>query len=1406
MSSAGAGNSGTDTKIEGSGETKKPKTVPFLKLFAFADPYDYFLMFVGSVGAIVHGASVPIFFIFFGKLINVIGLAYLFPAQASHRVAKYSLDFVYLSVAILFSSWTEVACWMHAGERQAAKMRMAYLRSMLNQDISLFDTEASTGEVIAAVTNDIIVVQDAISEKVGNFMHYISRFITGFIIGFIRVWQISLVTLSIVPLIAIAGGIYAYVATGLVARVRKSYVKAGEIAEEVIGNVRTVQAFAGEEMAVRLYGRALVKTYKYGRKAGLAKGLGLGTMQSVLFFSWALLIWYTSIVVHKNIANGGDSFTTMLNVVLAGLALGQAAPAISALARAKAAAYPIFEMIERNTVSKTSWKTPRKLEKLEGHIQFRDVSFSYPSRPDVMIFNKLCLDIPSGKIVALVGGSGSGKSTVISLIERFYEPLSGHILLDGNDIRGLDLKWLRQQIGLVNQEPALFATTIRENILYGKDDATFEEITRAAKLSDAISFINLLPDRFETQVGERGIQLSGGQKQRIAIARAIVKNPSILLLDEATSALDAESEKSVQEALDRVMVGRTTVIVAHRLSTIRNADVIVVVQNGKIVETGSHDELISKPNSAYASLVQLKEAASLHRLPSGGPSLGRPLSIKYSRELSRSTSRGASFHSDKGVYQIGPDGAEAGRPPHVSSRRLYSMVGPDWIYGVSGTICALLAGAQFPLFALGVSQALVSFYMDWDTTRREVKKIAILMCGGAVITLIVNSITHLSFGIMGERLTLRVREMMFSAILRNEIGWFDDTNNTSSMLASRLESDATLLRTVVVDHSSILLHNVGLIVTSFVIAFILNWRLTLVVMATYPLIISGHISEKMFMKGYGVNLNKAYLRANMLAGEAVSNIRTVAAFCAEQKVLELYDGELVEPSKRSFTRGQIAGILYGVSQFFIFSSYGLALWYGSVLMGKGLASFKSVMKSFMVLIVTALAMGEILAMAPDLLKGNHMVASIFEVLDRKTKVTGDIGVELMRVEGTVELKGVRFSYPSRPDVLIFKNFDLRVCAGQSMALVGQSGSGKSSVLSLILRFYDPTSGKVMVDGKDIKNLNLKSLRKHIGLVQQEPALFATSIYENILYGKEGASEGEVIQAAKLANAHDFISALPEGYFTKVGERGVQLSGGQKQRVAIARAVLKNPAILLLDEATSALDVESEQVVQQALDRLMNKRTTIVVAHRLSTVKNADQISVLQDGRIIEQGSHSALVEKKDGAYKLTCLLVRLSNIRTVAAFCAEQKVLELYDGELVEPSKRSFTRGQIASILYGVSQFFIFSSYGLALWYGYVLMGKGLASFKSIKKSFMVLIVTAILAMGDILAMAPDLLKGNHMVASIFEVLDCKTKVTGDIGVELMRVEGTVELKGVRFSYPSRPDELIFKNHRVRRPRSRAMF
>ncbi|KAL5728468.1 ABC-type xenobiotic transporter [Ranunculus cassubicifolius] len=1228
---------GTSPSKEATTQQKRKQKVSFLKLFSFADSLDYILMVIGSVAACVQGASVPVFFIFLGKMLNIFGIASLYPTSVSHKVAKYALDFVYLSIVILFSSWAEVACWMYTGERQATKMRLAYLRAMLNQDISLFDTE-SRGDVITAITSDTIVIQDAISEKVGNFLHYLSRFIAGFAIGFCQVWQISLVTLSILPLIVIAGGLCAYISTGLISKVRKSYVKAGEIAEELISNVRMVQAFSGEEKAVKSYTRALVMTYKYGKRGGLAKGLGLGSMHFVIFCSYALLIWFTSIAVHKQIANGGESFTTMINVIISGISLGLAAPNIFTFIRAREAAYPILSMIDRYTINKGRAKTGRTLPIVEGYIQFKDICFSYPSRPDLFILDKLCLDIPAGKIVALVGGSGSGKSTVISLIEGFYKPLSGRILLDGHDFDELELKWIRRQIGLVNQEPALFATSIRENILYGKDDATLEEITHAAQLADALTFINNLPDRFETQVGERGIQLSGGQKQRIAISRAIIRKPSILLLDEATSALDAESERSVQKALDRVMVGQTTVVVAHRLSTVRHVDMIAVVQDGKIVESGNHDELISNPNGIYAALVKVQEADASSSEASLYSAIERPTSSRYSKEVSQSTSFGRSFRSDKDSishYDVGNTIQTKLKP--VSVRRLYAMAAPDWIYGLLGTIGAMVFGAQMPLFALGVSDSLVAYYMPWESAQREVRKISLLFCGGAIASVIFHTIEHFSFGIMGERLTLRVREMILAAILRNEIGWFDEANNNSSILSLRLDADATLIRKIVVDHSTILLQNLFLTIVSFVIGFILNWRMTLLVIAVYPLLICGHITDKQFMHGYGGDLSKAYLKANMLASEAVSNIRTVAAYCSEDKIINLYANELTEPSKRSFSRGQIAGLTFGVTQFFVFSSYGLALWYGSVLMGRGQSSFKSVVKAFMVLIIGALTVGETLALAPDLIKGYQMVASVFELLDRETEVAGDVGEEVTKVDGNIEMRNINFSYPSRPDIVIFKDFNLQVSAGSSMALVGSSGSGKSSVISLILRFYDPASGRVMVDGKDIKKLQLKSLRKFIGFVQQEPSLFATSIYENIAYGRDNASESEVIEAAKVANAHNFISSLPEGYSTKVGERGIQLSGGQKQRVSIARAVLRNPKILLLDEATSALDVESERLVQQALDRIMKNKTTIMVAHRLSTIQNADQISVLQDGVIVEQGSHTILLEKKGAYYNLVSL-------------------------------------------------------------------------------------------------------------------------------------------------------------------------
>lgn len=383
-----------------------------------------------------------------------------------------------------------------------------------------------------------------------------------------------------------------------------------------------------------------------------------------------------------------------------------------------------------------------------------------------------------------------------------------------------------------------------------------------------------------------------------------------------------------------------------------------------------------------------------------------------------------------------------------------------------------------------------------------------------------------------------------------------------------------------------------------------------------------------------------------MAREAIANIRTVAAFGAEDRISMQFASELNQPKKQAFVRGHISGFGYAISQFFAYCSYALGLWYASILIKHKDSNFGDIMKSFMVLIITALAIAETLALTPDIVKGSQALGSVFSILQRKIVMDPNNPTSKMvtHVEGNIEFRNVCFKYPARPDITIFEDLNLKVLSGKSLAVVGPSGSGKSTVIALVMRFYDPTFGEVLIDGYDIKRLNLRSLRLKIGLVQQEPALFSTTIYDNIKYGKEEASEIEVMKAAKAARAHEFISRMPEGYRTQVGEKGVQLSGGQKQRVAIARAMLKDPSILLLDEATSALDTISEKLVQEALTKLMEGRTTILVAHRLSTIRDADSIAVLQNGRVIEIGSHEQLSRKTGSIYRQLVSLQQENNV------------------------------------------------------------------------------------------------------------------------------------------------------------------
>ncbi|KAH9740064.1 ABC transporter B family member 19 [Citrus sinensis] len=1139
-------------------EKKKEQSLPFFQLFSFADKYDWCLMIFGSLGAVIHGSSMPVFFLLFGEMVNGFGKNQTDIHKMTHEVCKYALYFVYLGLIVCFSSYAEIACWMYTGERQVSTLRKKYLEAVLKQDVGFFDTDARTGDIVFSVSTDTLLVQDAISEK-------------------------------------------------------------------AIAQVRTVYSYVGESKALNSYSDAIQNTLKLGYKAGMAKGLGLGCTYGIACMSWALVFWYAGVFIRNGVTDGGKAFTAIFSAIVGGMSLGQSFSNLGAFSKGKAAGYKLMEIIKQKPSIIQDPTNGRCLDEVNGNIEFKNVTFSYPSRPDVIIFRDFSIYFPAGKTVAVVGGSGSGKSTVVSLIERFYDPNAGQVLLDNVDIKTLQLRWLRDQIGLVNQEPALFATTILENILYGKPEATMAEVEAAASAANAHSFITLLPNGYSTQVGERGVQLSGGQKQRIAIARAMLKNPKILLLDEATSALDAGSESIVQEALDRLMVGRTTV-------------------QGQVVETGTHEELIAKAG-AYASLIRFQEM--VRNRDFANPSTRRSRSTRLSHSLStKSLSlRSGSLRNLSYSYSTGADGriemvsnAETDRKnpaPDGYFLRLLKLNAPEWPYSIMGAIGSVLSGFIGPTFAIVMACMIeVFYYRNPASMERKTKEFVFIYIGAGLYAVVAYLIQHYFFSIMGENLTTRVRRMMLAAILRNEVGWFDEEEHNSSLVAARLATDAADVKSAIADRISVILQNMTSLLTSFIVAFIVEWRVSLLILGTYPLLVLANFAQQLSLKGFAGDTAKAHAKTSMIAGEGVSNIRTVAAFNAQNKILSLFCHELRVPQSQTLRRSLTAGILFGISQFALHASEALILWYGVHLVGKGVSTFSKVIKVFVVLVVTANSVAETVSLAPEIIRGGESVGSVFSILDRSTRIDPDDpdAEPVETIRGEIELRHVDFAYPSRPDVVVFKDFNLRIRAGQSQALVGASGSGKSSVIALIERFYDPTAGKVMIDGKDIRRLNLKSLRLKIGLVQQEPALFAASIFDNIAYGKEGATEAEVVEAARAANVHGFVSALPNAYKTPVGERGVQLSGGQKQRIAIARAVLKNPAILLLDEATSALDAESECVLQEALERLMRGRTTVLVAHRLSTIRGVDCIGVVQDGRIVEQGSHSELVSRPDGAY------------------------------------------------------------------------------------------------------------------------------------------------------------------------------
>ncbi|KAG2459660.1 ABCBB protein, partial [Polypterus senegalus] len=1253
-----------------------------IKTFRFATCRDVLLMVTGGFCALVHGAASPLMLLVYGMMTDTF-VAYELEQQELKDTSKickngtiswgngsvyetsenstvvcgvnieeqmtmFALYYVGIGLGVLCVSYCQhpLSAPMEPNRAESTDFNsqdalwesspVGLPSSALEETKPYASYVLLFFQVVGVHAGDINKINNAIADQVSIFIERLSTFCFGFMVGFMGSWKLTLVVIAVSPLIGLGAGLMAMFVAKLTGQELKAYAQAGAVADEVLSAIRTVAAFGGEKKEVERYDQNLVEAQNWGIRKGAIMGLFQGYLWCIIFLCYALAFWYGSkLVIEDRELSAGGLIQVFFGVLFAAMNLGQASPCLEAFASGRGAATLIFETIDRQPEIDCLSEEGYKLDKVKGDIEFHNITFNYPSRPEVKILDQINMMIETGKTTAFVGPSGTGKSTALQLIQRFYKPSGRH---DGHDIRGLNIRWLRSLIGIVEQEPVLFATTIAENIQYGREDATMEEIIQAAKEANAYNFIMDLPEKFDTLVGKGGSQMSGGQKQRIAIARALLRNPRILLLDMATSALDNKSEALVQEALNKVRSGRTTISIAHRLSTIRNADVIIGFDHGQAVERGTHDQLL-KRKGVYFTLVTLQNEGGTAIVDKTSQKADKEHFVDLARDQSRRFSKGsytaslrnsirarsrsqlsnifpatisgnadASFFdntvSSEQTEKKIENSADEEKEHPASVIRILKYNSPEWLYMLFGTLAAAANGAINPVYAILFSQILGGY----------------------------------TFGKSGELLTRRLRKMGFQAMLNQEVSWFDDSKNCPGALTTRLATDASQVQGATGTQIGMIVNSLTNVGASIIIAFYFSWKLSLLVLCFLPLIgLSGAFQAKM-LTGFANQDKEAMEAAGQVSSEALNNIRTIAGLAKEDCFVQLYEQQLELPYKAATKKAKVYGIFFAFAKCVIFMAYAASFRLGGFLVSSEGIHYSVVFRVISAIVISGTALGKASSFTPDYAKAKVAAAQLFKLFDRIPKISlqSDQGEVWDSFRGELEFINCKFTYPTRPDVQILRGLQISVKPGQTLAFVGSSGCGKSTSIQLLERFYDPEEGQVLIDGYSSKDINVSFLRSKIGIVSQEPVLFDSSIAENIKYGDNtrDVSMKEVVDAAKKAYLHDFVMALPNKYETYVGAQGSQLSRGEKQRIAIARAIVRNPKILLLDEATSALDTESEKIVQAALDEARQGRTCIVIAHQLSTIQNADVIAVMSQGVIIEKGTHEELMGRRGAYYNL----------------------------------------------------------------------------------------------------------------------------------------------------------------------------
>ena len=1252
------------------------KDVSFVRLYLhLSGKYEIILMILGTIAALGSGVAAPLMCYLFGDIANdfssvnadddvlvlmeqllnckneeeVIQLAegnedkaYIYVMlynQAKNLFEKFDdeVDKMVTKLMIIGASMflgfgLSKFLWNYVGLRQMHHLKENYFSIILRQEQGWFDAN-NVYEFSTKVQAQFEQISLGVGDKFGLTLQAISMIITGLIIAFYKSWLLTLVMLSVSPLIFLCVLFLVVSLKKPMIGSRKSYEKAGGMAEEMLYNIKTVASFSNFEFEIERFNKMIDIVHKFNDQKAFRLGLSIGGTLFFVFLAFFIAALYSRKLLGHEVWNDnsgeiftlGDIVTVVFSTLIAILSIGVTAPNLKIIQESSIASSDYFTLYERDPqmdFSESIEKPPR--EQVKGKIEFKDICFSYPSdKNKKMILQNLNILIEPGKKVALVGESGCGKSTTVNLLERLYEATSGEVLIDGINIKKYNLPYLRSLIGYVQQEPVLFNKSIKENLIFGREEILNELgdtdtlINNALKEAYADEFVKNLKEGINYVVGIKGSKLSGGQKQRIAIARAILCEPKILILDEATSALDNKSEKEVQRALDYISQKNvTTVIIAHRLSTIKNADVIYALKNGRVIESGNHESLLEKKGYYYSLVKSQVGQDSTDK----DVKLSKKASTVYSlvKHESRINYKDIQKEQDLIVEKEG-----------VKHFELFKLLKDNILDVILAIFGSLGAGGVTPTTGYILAHVFINivsghYHQVWHTSLKWCFAfLAIAFSNGFFLFLKMWKLETL-----GSIISTKMRKIVIEKYLSLHLSYYDIEENSPGALLTKLSIDTTQLNSIILTLVGDILQTSGNIITGLVIGFCYDYKLTFISLGFIPFIIFALVMVKnSVLSPIKRKDNKEDIEAGAILSECVINTKTIFSFNFQRTAVDMYLSHILSESNKYVRNALKSGLFMGLGAFATYSCVATMIFAAKEFILDFKLKFDDFFFAVAPLMLMVAGISEGLNGISDYPKAKEAFISLFKIIrtkslippfaqDNKGKIIPD------KLEGKIEFRNVTFAYPTKPEIDILKNVSFIIEPGQSVGLVGYSGCGKSTIIQLIERFYDVEdgNGEVLIDDINIKNYDIYSLRKKIGLVSQEPVLFKRSVFENILYGKLDAKKEEVLAAAKAAAIEKFFDKK------EMGTKEDPVSGGEKQRLAIARTFLKDPVILLLDEATSALDKESEKMVQESIDILQKGRTSIAVAHRLTTIQNSDVIIVMENGKLVEKGKHDELMK------------------------------------------------------------------------------------------------------------------------------------------------------------------------------------